>query len=280
MRFHVVPVVLAAVLLAPAGLHAAGSCARDKTHLCLNGGRFQVEVAWQAPGFGSGAGQAVPLTGDTGAFWFFSPNNLELMVKVLDGRSVNGFHWVYYGSLSNVEYTLTIRDNLTSAEKTYHNAPLELASRSDVQAFFTPVIDPPAPAAVSKSIPRPEKAAKASGDCVPSPTTLCLDDYRFRVQVDFTDPRNGVNAPARTVVLTDDTGEFWFFSPDNLELMIKVLDGRGINGAFWVFFGALSDVAYTVTVTDTVTGAQKVYHNAAHHQASVADTRAFPAPAD
>jgi len=35
-----------------------------------------------------------------------------------------------------------------------------------------------------------------------------------------------------------------------------------------------------VTVTDTVTGAQKVYHNAAHHQASVADTRAFPAPAD
>ena len=119
MRFHVVPVVLAAVLLAPAGLHAAGSCARDKTHLCLNGGRFQVEVAWQAPGFGSGSGHPVPLTGDTGAFWFFSNSNLELVVKVLDGRGVNGHFWVYAGALSDVDYILTafqgIRDEDVAA---------------------------------------------------------------------------------------------------------------------------------------------------------------------
>ena len=45
----------------------------------------------------------------------------------------------------------------------------------------------------------------------------------------------------------------WFFSPDNVELIIKVLDGRSITGHFWVFYGALSNVQYTITVKDTQT---------------------------
>ena len=59
------------------------------------------------------------------------------------------------------------------------------------------------------------------------------------------------------------------------ELMIKVLDARVFNGHFWVFFGALSDVEYTVTVTGTVTGEVKVYANSQGRLASVADTTAF-----
>jgi len=59
------------------------------TRLCLHGNRFTATVAWTAPGLGSGAGQAVPLTADTGLSWFFSSSNLELTVKVLDGRAVN-----------------------------------------------------------------------------------------------------------------------------------------------------------------------------------------------
>ena len=43
--------------------------------------------------------------------------------------------------------------------------------------------------------------------------------------------------------------------------MVKVLDGRTLNDKFWVFYGALSDVEYWITVTDTVTGARKRYHN-------------------
>jgi hypothetical protein len=57
--------------------------------------------------------------------------------------------------------------------------------------------------------------------------------------------------------------------------MIKVLDGRAINGRFWVFYGALSDVDYTLTVTDTQTGQQKTYHNPRGTLASRADTQAF-----
>lgn len=75
--------------------------------------------------------------------------------------------------------------------------------------------------------------------------------------------------------LTGDTGTFWFFGPTNLEVFTKVLDGTAVNGKFWFFYGALSDVDYTLTVTDTQTGAVRTYHNPAGRLASVADTAAF-----
>ena len=78
---------------------------------------------------------------------------------------------------------------------------------------------------------------------------------------------------------TDDSGFFWFFDPAVVELVVKVVNGHGINGKYWVFFGSLSDVEYTVTVTDTVTGQTKRYHNPLHVFASTGDINAFPAPA-
>ena len=66
---------------------------------------------------GPGKGQAVPLTGDTGLFWFFGNSNLELIVKVLDGRPVNGHFWVFYGGLSDVEYRITVTDTTDRASR-------------------------------------------------------------------------------------------------------------------------------------------------------------------
>ncbi len=85
-----------------------------------------------------------------------------------------------------------------------------------------------------------------------------------------------VGGVGRAVALTPDTGYFWFFSSNNVELVIKVVDGRAFNGFFWVFYGALSDVEYTITVTDTDTGAVKTYTNPQGRLASVADVAAFP----
>ena len=42
-----------------------------------------------------------------------------------------------------------------------------------------------------------------------------------------------------------------------------------------MFYGALSNVEYTITVTDTATGAKNVYKNPSGRFASVADTGAF-----
>ena len=251
------------------------ACAAGSDRLCLgDAGRFSVQVSWKNPYTGeTGTGKSAPLTGDTGAFWFFDPANLELMIKVLDGRAVNGNFWVFYGSLSNVEYTVTVTDAVFGTMKTYHNAPFQLASQADVDAF-PDTTGAPTPPAAPRRATAATAATSAEASCTPDPATLCPQS-RFQVAVSFTDPRTGIPAPGHAVTLSGDTGIFWFFDPANLELMVKVLDGTAINGSFWVFYGGLSDVEYTLTVTDTVTGKQRLYHNPPHHLASVADIDAF-----
>jgi hypothetical protein len=135
MKRLLISLALLVSLLAPAGARGADLCFPTATRLCLAGYRFQAEVSWTVPGLGSGAGQAVPLTGDTGTFWFFSNSNTELVVKVLDGRGLNRHFWVFYGGLSDVEYTLTVTDTQTGVQETYHNPAGKLASAADVTAF-------------------------------------------------------------------------------------------------------------------------------------------------
>ncbi len=77
----------------------------------------------------------MPLTADTGWFWFFGPTNVEVVLKVLDGTPLNGKHWVFYGALSSVEYTLEVTDTATGAVKTYTNPSGNLASVADTAAF-------------------------------------------------------------------------------------------------------------------------------------------------
>ena len=112
-----------------------GTCTPGPTRLCLQDGRFAVEARWKAQGQ-EGTGQAVPLAGgDTGYFWFFDQNNVEVVLKVLDGRPVTGKFWVFYGALSDVEYTLTVTDTETGKVKTYTNPKGRLASVADTGAF-------------------------------------------------------------------------------------------------------------------------------------------------
>jgi subtilisin-like proprotein convertase family protein len=116
---------------------ALAPCVANATTLCLNaGGRFQVTVAWQVPTQGtSGVGQAVTLTSDTGYFWFFSANNIELMVKVVDGRTFNGKFWVFYGALTDVQYTVTVTDTVTGNQKSYFSPQGTPQSLADTAAF-------------------------------------------------------------------------------------------------------------------------------------------------
>ncbi len=117
-----------------AGPQAA--CVSNTTTLCLNGGRFKAQASWRVPSQGtSGVGTGVTLTGDTGYFWFFSSNNVELVLKVVDGRAFNNFFWVFFGALSDVEYTITVTDLVTGAVKTYTNVQGTLASVADTAAF-------------------------------------------------------------------------------------------------------------------------------------------------
>jgi hypothetical protein len=134
--FAAVLAVAAAVFVLLPAAPAAAQCVPDATTLCLNASRFKVQVAWQVPSQGtSGVGNGILLTTDTGEFWFFSANNIELVVKVVDGRAFNNKYWVFYGALSNVQYTITVTDTSNGAVKTYPNPNGNLASVADVSAF-------------------------------------------------------------------------------------------------------------------------------------------------
>ena len=114
----------------------------------------------------------------------------------------------------------------------------------------------------------------AAAPCVPSAQDLCLLGGRFRVNVRW-QTTQGLAGTGQATQVSDQTGTFWFFSPQNLELVVKVLDGRSISGKFWVFYGARSDAAYTITVTDTVTGSTKPYRNRQGNLCGLGDTNAL-----
>lgn len=114
---------------------ASATCTASSTQLCLGGGRFAVTVAWKDFDNHTGVGHTIPLTGDTGSFWFFGETNYELMVKVLDARTLNNRFWVFYGALSTVEYTITVKDTVTNKTKTYFNKSGTLGSVADTDAF-------------------------------------------------------------------------------------------------------------------------------------------------
>lgn len=111
--------------------------------------------------------------------------------------------------------------------------------------------------------------------CRSGPTVLCLDDGRFEVEVDWRDFQ-GKTGSGRVVIGARDSGLFWFFSPSNWELLVKVLDGCGVNGHFWVFSAATTTVEYTLRVTDLRSGSVKEYVNPLGvSAAAVTDTGAF-----
>jgi hypothetical protein len=268
---------------------ARAACTASDTVLCLNGERFSASVHWQDSNGRSGDGHAMPITGDTGYYWFFTSSNIELVVKVLDARSVNGKFWVFFGALSNVQYTLTVTDTVTGAQKQYINPSGQFASVGDTKAFDPAGIsttsvrvegtmaEPESVRAVQGFIDAAVVSRKAAADftpCEDRPFGFNLSGCRFHIEVDW-DDGHGRTGRGNPVQLTNDTGYFWFFADTNVELMIKVLDARPVNGNFWVFFGALSNVQYSVTVTDSVTKSVKRYANPSGTFASVGDTKAF-----
>jgi plastocyanin len=126
--------------LAQGSTHGSSApCAPDDTTLCLNNGRFRVELDWRtATQAGSGMAVPLPTAPDSGLFYFFSPSNLEMLLKVLNACSVNNRYWVFYAATTNVELTVTVTDTQTARTKVYFN-PLDQAAPpvQDTSAFAT-----------------------------------------------------------------------------------------------------------------------------------------------
>ena len=120
--------------------------------------------------------------------------------------------------------------------------------------------------------------AAAPSVCVPSATTLCLNNGRFEVKTRWRTANDSGDATAVPLDFAPDSGLFYFFSPTNIEMLVKVLNAcvPALGNKYWVFFAATTNVELTVTVTDTQTGRFKVYTNPLGKAAApVQDTSAF-----
>jgi glucose/arabinose dehydrogenase len=99
-------------------------CTADGAHLCLGNGRFSASVSWRTAEGLEGVGNPVSLGEDSGSFWFFSDNNPEIFLKVLDACNVAGLegHWVFAAGLTDVQTTLRVFDTLSGQTREYNRA--------------------------------------------------------------------------------------------------------------------------------------------------------------
>jgi hypothetical protein len=152
----------------------------------------------------------------------------------------------------------TLRITNTYGKFALITAALEPADREALQvnfddAFFTPV----------------------ATTCNPDAYTLCLEGGLFQVTAAY-DLGDGLVRKAQAGPIGN-SGYLWFFSSDNAEGMVKVIDACSLEGTYWFFAAGLTNLNVVITVTDTVTGATKTYVNPADTAFQpVQDTAAFP----
>lgn len=248
-------------------------CVDSATSLCLGHGRYRVRAEWWIGESATGNAHAMPLRADTGAFWFFTPDNPELVVKVLDGCPVNQRHWIYAAGLTDVEARVTVTDTVTG-EVWSRTSPFgePFAPIQDIEALGG--CTPPSPTLLSaealdsKAESPPQSLEQeampvlpeARSACVSGPTTLCLSGGRFEVSATF-GSLPGESLPAIGVPLTEASGLFWFYSPDNLELVVKLVDACDDLDRVWLFAAGLTDREVHLRVRDTWTDRERTYSN-------------------
>jgi hypothetical protein len=266
------------------------------------GERFQVTAAFRNDRGLSAPAAIQKLTANAAFHFFRGEQNPEVVTKILDGRPFNQRFWYFSGAMSNQEYQVTAFDTETGRVVAYHNQLGDLRSLADTSSLVDAplagaALDAAAEELAAEPVPAelmslgfaergaPEhpsplfapsagKAASGTGCLVPTPISLCLNQARFRVEVRWTD-FFGNSGQATAVQTTSDGGYFWFFNPNNVELALKILDGRPVNGKFWVFYAALSNVRFVVRIYDEAGNLVKVYRNPPGNLASLADTAAF-----
>lgn len=106
-----------------------------------------------------------------------------------------------------------------------------------------------------------------------------LHDGRFELNVTW---KNAVGVSGSGLMVqppSTDSALFYFFGRDNWELMVKVLDGCAINGHYWIFAAASTDVEFKVTVKDHAAAREYSFSNPLGQPAgAINDIHAFSCP--
>lgn len=254
----------------PAERSRAGVCSDGAARLCLLG-RFEVEAAWLDRGGRERVAAALTVTAQGGAFSFFAADGADLLVQIDDGRRPDGRFGVRLGALTDAAFTLRVRDTSNGATWSYENPRGHFAAWNDPLAFLpdapsAPDFAPPAADSGEGDSPvadflegrtaEVESGAAIGvaqgGPCRGSATDLCLLGGRFRVRaVDARGTRYGAALPA------GETGLFALDRSGRADVAVRVVDGRAVNGNFWVLASALGATDVEVEVADLEGGSSR-----------------------
>jgi hypothetical protein len=105
---------------------------------CTQGSRFSIEATYRTATGATGRGQMVQLSGNSIGIWFFSPDNIEVLVKTLDacGFQAQPAYWLFYAATTNVDFTLRVTDRHTGIVKEYKNNLGQIAAPVQDTATF------------------------------------------------------------------------------------------------------------------------------------------------
>jgi hypothetical protein len=239
-----------------------GTCQESSTTLCFQANRFAVTAT-----VNGSAAVSMPFSQEGGFFWIFEPQTVEVVIKILDGTSANGYFWVFHGSLTDLAYTVTVTDTISGVAKTYLKAAGDFCGDADTAAFHGSTS---APLTAGHLVPLAPASAvgRSSTACASSSSLACLLNGKFGVEV----LRSG--APQPGVAVTDLSASFGFVTATAPEVVVKVIDGTSVNGWYWLFFGSLTHQDFTVRVTDSATGEFRTYVSPGQFCGG-ADTAAF-----
>jgi hypothetical protein len=216
---------------------------------------------------------------ETAIFTFGDPLVVELMVRVSDTRPFAQRIDLYYGSVSDVEFFIDVSDALTGITKTYHKLPNELNGEVDRVTF--PAAGPSITTfgdGVSALMARTLKRGIAP---LEDTSTIRLLNNRYEVRMRY---RNQFENPAQEGFLlarsiasspTTETAIFYFNQPESVEWLVRFSDARPFVQRIDMFHGGLSDVEFTIEVTDTVTGAHHEYHKDPFSLAGLVDRTSY-----
>jgi PKD repeat protein len=186
---------------------------------------------------------------------------------------------------TTVNFTDTSTENPTSWFWSFGDPTTGLQNTSDLQnPFFT--YNRPGTYTVSLTVANNDGIAitshslsvsDSSATCTEAVDRLCLNNARFSASADWTKP-DGTTGHGNAMRLTGDSGYFWFFQASNIELVVKALNGCGIDNAYWVFAAGLTNVRVVLNVKDEQTG---IIYERTNEQGGafipILDTEAFAA---
>ncbi len=240
---------------APAANVLAAPCHPGPTALCLYDGRLQARVEWDA----AAAPRSLPLGDAAGAF-FDAGGDPALVLRVADGRALNGHFWLLLQAAPGSSYRLTLEDLATGESQTYAGNASRPAE-SDLLALRARPAAAPAGAAPAAPADGADGAAVAAA----SAAAEALADSVTVTAVPAAGSAAGPAAGAPLEAEPVDAATVAFRSPGSRdpELVASVLDGREVNGSWWLLATATHGGAWDLTLEDRGTGTARRVHVAA-----------------